>query len=399
MASNSSLEKSLYIRNRMSEDMSSVFETEFPFGLNTSGKSKRDRIYNNETTLLSMIHSSIQEDRSLQNSVLIFKEVHNRNIEKINKLEEELKSSSHGRRQGRLAIQKSKRMPISTRTGGYSQARTRLDIDYVLSVYRKSAALTPTTNSDKFYGRRVFITDGTYLQLQDTAAIKAKFNNSVKDGYPRGLLSGIIDQASGLIVDFTLDSDKKSELELFGSMIKNIQTGSLLLADDLYNCFAIFSLLQNQGVDIIVPGKRQRKYKVIKKIVDGDEIVEISLNVDKSAISKKFNIENGTIQLRRIEVQDPNTDRNIVIYTTILDDRITKIEIYLKYFTRWDIEISIREIKSIMRFNVLRGQTPEMALKELSAGLIAYNYIRRIIVKSVEKTDFSPRRRYLSRVL
>ena len=31
-----------------------------------------------------------------------------------------------------------------------------------------------------------------------------------------------------------------------------------------------------------------------------------------------------------------------------------------------------------------------MALKELSAGLIAYNYIRRIIVKSVEKTDFSP---------
>ena len=237
------------------------------------------------------------------------------------------------------------------------------------------------------------------MQLQDTAAIKAQFNNSVKDGYPRGLLSGIIDQASGLIVDFTLDSDKKSELELFGSMIKNIQTGSLLLADDLYNCFAIFSLLQNQGVDIIVPGKRQRKYKVIKKIVDGDEIVEISLNVDKSAISKKFNIENGTIQLRRIEVQDPNTDRNIVIYTTILDDRITKIEIYLKYFTRWDIEISIREIKSIMRFNVLRGQTPEMALKELSAGLIAYNYIRRIIVKSVEKTDFFPRRRYLSRVL
>jgi hypothetical protein len=390
MTSNISLEKSLLIRNAMSKDLSSVFETEFPFEIKSFNESQRDRIYNSEKTLLTMIHSSVHEDRSLQNSVLIFNEIHNRNIAKINELETELKASVQGKRKGRLNIQKSKRKPISTRTGGYSQARTRLDMDYVLSVYKASTETYQKTDTDKFYGRQVFITDGTYLQLQDTEAIKEKFNNSVEDGYPRGLLSAIIDQSSGLIVDFTLDSDKKSELELFGSMIKNMPSNSLLLADDLYNCSAIFSLLKNRGVDIIVPGKRQRNYKVIKSISEGDEIVEINLEQSKSKISKLFNIDNQTIRLRRIEIDSPNENKTIVLYTTILDELITKFEIYLKYFTRWDIEISIREIKSIMSFNVLRGQSPEMALKELCAGLIAYNYIRKIIAKSVENTDFSP---------
>lgn len=390
MTANTSLEKSILIRRSISQDLAGVFESEFPFGIKTNNISKRDRVYNNETTLLTMIFSSVQEDRSLQNSVLLYKSFHDKNIDKINHIESELKESSHGRKPSKINIQKSKRKTISTKTGGYSQARSRLDIDYVLSVFKKSTETSNITDSKKFYGRRVFITDGTYLQLQDTKEINTAFNKSLKEGYPRGLLSVIIDQCSGLVVDFSLDSDKKSELELFGSMISNMPSGSLLLADDLYNCFAIFSLLQDQSVDIIVPGKRERKYRLIKQIAKGDEIVEIILNSSKSKISQKFQIEKKTIQLRRIEVYNPNENKTIVLYTSILDEKIDKIEIYLKYFTRWDIEISIREIKSIMRLNVLRSQNPQMALKELSAGIIAYNYIRKTIAKSVEKTDFSP---------
>jgi len=76
----------------------------------------------------------------------------------------------------------------------------------------------------------------------------------------------------------------------------------------------------------------------------------------------------------------------------LLDERIEKSEIVLKYTTRWDIEICIREIKTLMDINVLRAKSPDMLRKELTASLIAYNFVRYIIAKSVENTDFSPQR-------
>ncbi|MCX6153045.1 MAG: hypothetical protein NT007_02670 [Candidatus Kapabacteria bacterium] len=87
-----------------------------------------------------------------------------------------------------------------------------------------------------WYGFRVFITDVTYFQMQDTEAVKAEFVTSETKGYPRGLLQVIIEQGSGVVYDFKLSSDKKSELELISQMINSIPSHSLLLADDLYNC-------------------------------------------------------------------------------------------------------------------------------------------------------------------
>ena len=57
---------------------------------------------------------------------------------------------------------------------------------------------------------------------------------------------------------------------------------------------------------------------------------------------------------------------------------------------RWDIEISIREIKTIMDINVLRSKSREMLSKELITSLTAYNLIRKLIAKSAGKAGFSP---------
>ncbi len=56
--------------------------------------------------------------------------------------------------------------------------------------------------------------------------------------------------------------------------------------------------------------------------------------------------------------------------------------------TRWDIEIGIREVKTIMDINVIRSKTPEMALKELCISLGTYNLIRKIIYTSIKDLLF-----------
>ncbi len=106
---------------------------------------------------------------------------------------------------------------------------------------------------------------------------------------------------------------------------------------------------------------------------------------------QKLNIEDQAILLRRIEFEDVNVEgRKLVLFTTILDKNIPKDLIILKYFTRWDIEITIREIKTIMNINIVRAKTPEMAVKEVMVALIAYNYIREIMSKSATTADSPP---------
>lgn len=124
---------------------------------------------------------------------------------------------------------------------------------------------------------KTYNTDGTYLQMQDSAELRKKYYVKEGDGaYPQLLLQGIVQQGTGQIVCFEIGTRHQSELGLLAKQIGQLPQGSLLLADDLYNSYAIFAMAQRQGCHIIVPGKRERAYKVIEKIAEGDEIVELS---------------------------------------------------------------------------------------------------------------------------
>ena len=59
---------------------------------------------------------------------------------------------------------------------------------------------------------------------------------------------------------------------------------------------------------------------------------------------------------------------------------------------RWDIEISIREIKTLMDINVFRSKSKDMLLKKLHIALIAYNIVWKLIAESasVDIVGFSP---------
>lgn len=403
MKENLSSTLSLQAKDLQNRDISGLLFEMFPFEKLSLLKSsdKRDRVYNTENTLLTMIQTATQKDKSLQNSVNIYSVIHERNQKRIEALElEELQKITQSqsiKRKGRprtiiSKIPKSKKKEISKDTSGYSQARQRLDQKAVDLVFNESKKFADKKQKNTWYGRRVFITDGTYIQMQDTVEIKEKFSCPTLNSYPRGLLQVLIEQGSGCIYDFRLDSDSKSELSLFSEILVNLPSKSLILADDYYNSFALFSYLKKKEIDIIVPGKRKRNYKLIREIGKGDEIVEIKNSKD-AMLSAVLGTEETTILMRRISYKNlDENEKDIVIYTTLLEETISKEEIILKYSNRWDIEISIREIKTLMDINIIRSKTPSMALKELTVSLTAYNYIRQIMSKVAEQSDFSPPR-------
>ena len=81
---------------------------------------------------------------------------------------------------------------------------------------------------------------------------------------------------------------------------------------------------------------------------------------------KKWKLE---IELRKIDILDPlNPARIMTIYTTLLDEqRYPAVDIISLYFKRCEIEISFRQIKSILKMEYFKRQK---CVKKIHAHLI-----------------------------
>jgi hypothetical protein len=411
MTANESFTLSLQIKDLLQSDLSHVFHEDIPFALiekqarELSPKS-RDRVFTPCNVILTMLLSAVKEDKSLQEGLNTFKLVfeHNCNqsrqaeIDRLHqaKISDSLVPKSAGRPKKYISrMPKSYLKPLSESTAGYSTARTNLDTSLVQTVYEHSVDFGSLDN-ESWHGFKTYITDGTYIQLQDTDDIKSEYVvKGQEDSYPQALLQAFIRQGSGQVSQYAVASRQTSELSLVIPMIKKLENNSLLLADDLYNTYYHFCLVRLQNSHMIVPGKRCRKYKVIRKINENDQIVEISKTKCPDYVSREeWESLSDKILLRRITYRYPTKKglESAVLYTTILDTNISAAEIITKYAMRRDIEISIREIKTIMDINVLRSKSREMLLKELIIALTAYNLIRKVIAKSADKVGFPPQK-------
>lgn len=406
------LNRSLAISNKVHEcktgNIIGLMEKHFPIEvLNNqpvdTEKKRRSRVFTVNNTLLTMSLTATQKDKSLKNSVILYYMIHQNHKKQIQmEVEQEMQKQKEmdqkaERKAGRpkeynVRLPKHLEKDISLNTAAYSKARGRVQIGLTQKLFDASRIQQAKNPYTHWHGYRVFSGDGTYVQMQDTESIRKEYEVKHKgvasEGYPQGLLEVIIERGTGQLFCFKLANRHISELALFYDMIDDLPPKSILLLDDLYNCYEIISKCKRKGVEMVVPAKRERSYELIEVLEKGDEIIRIKTPKNRSKWLKE-NEKAGSFLLRRIECKSPE-GKDYVLHTTILDKEITREEIHLLYLTRWDVEIGIREIKTIMDINILRSKTPEMALKELTVSLATYNLIRKIIYASIKDLPFSP---------
>ncbi len=408
MKPNRSLAISSVIQECKMSNSIGLLENEFPssaLSFQIDQQNNRNRVFTLNNTLLTMVLTSIQQDKTLKNSVDLYYMIHQRHKEQVQKetdmrmqKEKKLDEASNVRKAGRpkkysSQLPKSLEKDISLNTAAYSKARERLPIALVQNLFDVSRIPEAQNVYTHWHGYRVMIGDGTYVQMQDTPSLREKYEVKYKGkaspGYPQGLLETITERGTGQLYTFRLSNRHVSELELFYEMIDELPERSLLLLDDLYNCYEIIAKCKAKSIEIVVPAKRKRDYVVKEILADGDEIIEIKAPKSRSKWLKTPKEIPRTLLLRRIRCKSPD-GKEYDLYTTILNKDIKKDEIQTLYLTRWDIEISIREVKTIMDINILRSKTPDMALKELTVSLATYNLIRKIIYASIKDLPFSP---------
>ena len=132
----------------------------------------------------------------------------------------------------------------------------------------------------------------------------------------------------------------------------------------------------------LIPLKKDAKYKVVQKLGQGDEWVE--LNVSPQARRKWDSVPK--ILTARLVSKEVN-GKTVRILTSMRDPlRYPKADIVDLYSHRWEIELGYREIKQHLLNNelTLRRRKPELVEQELWGVVLAYNllcphYVGRII--------------------
>jgi hypothetical protein len=197
-----------------------------------------------------------------------------------------------------------------------------------------------------------------------------------------------------------------------------LRAGDVLMGDRAFCSFGHLALLTAMSVDAVFRvhqaqiidftpgrpcrGKSDKKYKrgipssrFVKKLGAEDQIVEWQRPANRPVwmTDEQFANQPQVINVRelryRITARGMRT-REVTVVTTLLDPmRYPKREIARLYGLRWEIETNFRHLKTTMKMEHLKCQTPEGAIKELMVFALVYNLIRAVMVQAAVRQEIA----------
>ena len=98
----------------------------------------------------------------------------------------------------------------------------------------------------------------------------------------------------------------------------------------------------------------------------------------------------ASIVVRELRYQVPRgrRTREVTLVTTLLDAaRYPATELARLYGQRWRIETNLRHLKQTMKMDVLRCETVQGVLKELTVFALVYNLVRAVTYEASQRQE------------
>lgn len=296
-----------------------------------------------------------------------------------------------------------KQPPMSASTSAYCQARARLSGDLLKSigthiVERLEAKIQPR---DLWMERHVKIVDSTSTSLPDTARNQKQWpqpsGQKMGCGFPVMKICGLFSLATGALISSVQSHLHVHDGRLFAKLWRWLSPGDVILADRAFCSFMTIALLSKRNVDCVfrLHQARSSDFRKGKRLGENDRLIRWKKPLQRTATmtKKTFRSLPPEIVLRQLKffISVPGfRTKTILLITTLIDHKIYSASSLSELFRkRWNIELFFRDIKTTMGMEVLRSQSPSMALKELSVFLIAYNLIRFTMFEAAKKGSLS----------
>lgn len=292
-------------------------------------------------------------------------------------------------------------------TGSYCKARQRLPLKVVTDLTRGTGREVDqrAEHAWTWKGRSVQLVDGTTVSMPDTEANQKAFPQPRAQkpgvGFPIARLVAVISLATGVVRELALGPYKgkqTGETALFRSLWDRFRAGDVIVGDRYFSSFFGIAPLWHRGVDGLFRMHQRRNYDFRRgrRLGVEDHVVRWTKPERPEWMEKTLYAqlpEELLIRELRVKVQRPGYRvEDLVLVTTLLDPQeYSKEEVADLYLERWNIELDLRSIKSVMQMDILRCETPAMVEKEIWTHLLAYNLIRKLMARAAAAHGKEPR--------
>src|SRR6476646_9918480 len=346
--------------------------------LNDHGIKYRHRVFNPVTTIWGFLSQVLSDDHSCRDAVA--------------------RIIAHRAASG-LTV-------CSPNTASYCNARSRLHAAVLRTLARRTAEQLQASVAREWNwnGRRVFIADGSHVSMPDTQENQASYPQPERPGigFPLARVAVLLSLTTGACHDLAIAAyagKGTGETTLLRQMYGSLSAGDVVVAAALFDNYFLIWELRQRGIELVARVQAERVgSQTVQSRSDGggdDVIVWQRPNKPRGMSGEQYRSYPETLTMRQVSVDARDKDNRaerFKVATTILDASIDGGQIGDLYERRWEGEVDIRSIKSVMKMDILRCKTPEMVRKEIWAHLLAYNLLRTVMAVAASESDVEPRK-------
>jgi hypothetical protein len=252
---------------------------------------------------------------------------------------------------------------------GYCQGRGRLP----LAVFRHALQTVArglqakVGTASRWCGHRVWIVDGSSCSMPDTPALQEAFGQPDGQkkgcGFPVAKVVAMFCWATGAVHDIAIGRYRSNELALWYSLWPVLGRGDVVLGDRFYGAWACLAALQGIGCHGVFRlwGARKVDFRRGRRLGKLDRLMTWRrgpLNPRGMPTSWVEALpEELTVRVIRFLTNRPGfRSRQITVVTTLLDPvAYPAADIARLYGDRWTVELRLREIKTTLHMDSLRG--------------------------------------------
>ena len=171
------------------------------------------------------------------------------------------------------------------------------------------------------------------------------------------------------------------ELPLFSEQLEALSEGDLLLGDCYYCTYALIAELDRRSIPVVFQchAQRQVDFRRGQRLGTKDHLVHWCKPVTKPVWMsvEQYRALPSTLTVRELAVGS-----KVYVTTLVNEKRYGKKAIAQLYCQRWSAELDLRSLKSDLRMDKLRCQSPSMVRKEIAVRFLGYNFIRAAMVQA-----------------
>jgi hypothetical protein len=299
----------------------------------------------------------------------------------------------------------------------YCQARSRLPLAVLRALLRRVVeAARPLTDAvGTWRGHRTWLVDGTGVSMPDTRALQRAFgqptNQAEGCGFPVARLLALFHAGTGMLQSFLVSPLRSHEMARVSLLHPELRPGDVLVGDRAFGTFAHLALLVSRGLHGVfrmsqrrvvdftpnrpppprwntrkVSGKARSRW--VRTLGPCDQVVQWykpylrpawMSQEDHAALPVTLTVR----ECRYRVSQRGFRVRTITLVTTLLDaDLYPALALADLYRQRWQVETDLAHLKTTLKMDVLRCETEEGVVKEMTTFAIVYNLVRLVMVEA-----------------